>query len=169
MARRRMLSPEMFTSRTVNELPVQTRWTWSGLLCYLDDYGYGEDSAPLVKAAVWPLDESWGTAEVAGDLERLTDAGSLCRFECCGKAQMHAPNWREWQTVAHPGKPRLCVCPTHSRDAHETHVKASRESHERLALKEVSSSERSSSDAAHDLSDCLRPDLCHFHRQQATG
>jgi hypothetical protein len=169
MARRRMLSPEMFTSRTVNDLPVEARWTWVGLLCYLDDYGYGEEQAALVKAAVWPLDESRTTGDVAGDMARLVEAGSLCRFICCNKAQMHAPNWREWQTVAHPGKPRLCVCPVHSRDAHETHRTASRETHERLALKEVNSSEKNLSGQIHELTDCLRPDLCHFHRQQDTA
>lgn len=150
MARKRMLSPEMFTSRSVNTWPVTARWTWAGLLCYLDDYGYGEDSAALVKASVWPLDDGYSVTDVAEDLRRFADTLSLCRFTCCDKPQMHSVKWKDWQAVAHPGKPRFCVCPTHSRNAHELHVKASRERHETLSLNEVSSSERSSSDDAAD-------------------
>jgi hypothetical protein len=169
MASKRMLSPEMFTSRSVNAQPVATRWTWAGLLCYLDDYGYGEDAAALVHAAVWPRDEMYTITDVEADLAKLTDADSLCRFTCCDKNQIHAVNWREWQTVPHPGKPRFCVCPDHSRDAHEIHLNASRERHELLSLKEISSDQRSLGTDVHDLNACLRPDLCHFHRSAVTA
>jgi hypothetical protein len=170
MARKRMLSPEMFTSRSVNALPVATRWTWAGLLCYLDDYGYGEDEPALVKADVWPRDDSYTTQQVAGDLDQLTEAGNLCRFVCCDKPQIHAPKWTDYQKVQHPSlQPRFCVCPQHSRNSHETHLRVSRARHESLALIEVNSSQRSSSDSVHDLSDCLRPDLCHFHRTSVTA
>lgn len=164
MARKRMLSPEMFTSRSVTAHDVSTRWTWAGLLCYLDDYGYGEDSADLVKASVWPRDGFYTVEMVEADLVNLTSGESLCRFTCCDKPQVHATNWKQWQKVPHPGQARFCVCPDHSTEAHENHTKASRERHENLSLKEVSSSQRSLGTDIHDLADCQRPDLCHFHR-----
>jgi hypothetical protein len=111
MARKRMLSPEMFTSATVCALPVPTRWTWAGMLCYLDDYGKGEDSPELVKAAVWPRDSGYTAKKVAVDIGRLVDVGALCRYECCGKPQIHAPSWSGWQKVSHPTDTKLCPCP----------------------------------------------------------
>lgn len=156
MARKRMLSPEVFTSRTVTAWPVPTRWTWIGLLCYLDDYGYGDDSAALLKASAWPLDD-YTPEQVADDLARFVEAGSVCRFTCCDKPQIHAPKWTEWQTVQHPSKqPRFCVCPRHSRHAHETHMTVSRTHHETLSLIEVNSSEENLSDSGEGLAN--------FHR-----
>lgn len=165
MARKRVISPEMFTSSTVSAWQPATRWTWAGLLVYLDDYGYGEDKPAIVKATVWPDDEvfPYSIADVAADLKRFVEAGSLCRFECCDKPQMHVPKWRDWQRVDHPAKPRFCVCPNHSRNAHEEHRKVSRERHESLAVIELNSTEENVS-SPHAITDCLRPDLCHFHR-----
>ncbi len=134
MARKRMLSPEMYTSGTVATWPIPTRWTWGGLLCYLDDYGYGEDSPALVKAAIWPRDDTYTARKVAADLERITASGTLCRFVCCGRELMHAPGWDDWQNVPHAAKFRLCPCPLHDRPAHEEHTKSSRDSHEVLSL-----------------------------------
>lgn len=125
-----MLAPEMFTSPSVCNLPVPARWTFAGTLTYLDDYGYGEDSPALVKAAVWPRDDAYTTAKVASHLDLIVAEASLCRFECCGRKVIHSSQWRQWQTVAHPGKPRFCVCPVHSHLAQEDHVTASRAFHE---------------------------------------
>jgi hypothetical protein len=151
MARKRMLSPEMFTSPTVSRLPVTARWTWAGLLCYLDDYGYGEDSAALIKAAVWPRDHLHNIKRVAADLDKITEEGSACRFTCCHLAQLHVPKWDSWQKVAHPGKFRFCPCPTHGGEDRELHTDLSRDPHEDLtnvsSLIEVSLNESSSKGA----------------------
>lgn len=113
MARKRMLSPEMFTSESLASLPVATRWTWAGLLTYFDDLGRGRENAALVKAAVWPLDDGYTLRKVTLDLERLEGIGTLCRYECCGMKQMHSPAWQAWQKPSHPTPSRLCPCPVH--------------------------------------------------------
>lgn len=113
MARKRMLSPEMFTSESIAALPVSSRWTWAGMLTYLDDFGRGRDNAALIKAAVWPLDDGYTARKVAGDLDRLVEIGSLCRYECCGSALLHSPTWAGYQRVSHPTASKLCPCPTH--------------------------------------------------------
>lgn len=148
-----MLSPEMFTSGSVSAWPAATRWTWAGLLCYLDDYGYGEDSAALVKASVWPRDDTYTAKKVAADLDRIAANGTVCRFSCCERPQLHAPGWDDWQKVPHPGKPRWCPCPSHAREAHEFHLSTSRDSHEGLTpnVVEVNRDQRSSSDCAHGV------------------
>lgn len=120
-----MLSPSMFTSETIGGLPIATRWTWTGLLTYLDDFGRGKDNAALVKAAVWPLDESYTIKKVATDLDRLEQVGSICRFECCGTRNMHAPRWDVFQKVSHPTDSTICPCPEHDREIHDVHRSAS--------------------------------------------
>lgn len=125
MARKRMIDPELFTSESVASLPISTRYTWVGLLCYLDDTGRGKDNAALVKAAVWPLDEAYTTKKVAADLDRLVDNGSLCRFECCGTPQVHAPTWTVWQKISHPTPTKLCPCAGHEPAAHREHQRES--------------------------------------------
>jgi hypothetical protein len=121
MARKRMLSPDMFTSETISSQPIPTRWTWAGLLTYLDDYGRGKDNAALVKAAVWPLDDAYTSKKVAADLDRLEQVGSLCRYTCCGSRQLHAPNWETFQKVSHKTDSKVCPCPEHDRNLHEEH------------------------------------------------
>lgn len=122
MARKRMLAPEMFTSESLASLPVSTRWTWAGLLTYFDDLGRGRENAALVKAAVWPLDDTYTLKKVAADLDRLQAIGSVCRYECCGMKQIHSPAWGTWQKPSHPTPSRLCPCPTHD----EGHANGSR-------------------------------------------
>lgn len=121
MARKRMVDPGMFTSETVAALPISARWTWVGLLCYLDDTGRGKDNPALVKASVWPLDESYTARKVAADIEKLVTNGSLCRFECCGQSFLHAPRWTEWQKISHPTPTKLCPCAGHEPKAHRLH------------------------------------------------
>ena len=121
MARKRMVDPAMFTSESVASLPIATRYTWVGLLCYLDDTGRGKDNAALVKASVWPLDDSYTARKVAADLSRLVDEGMLCRYECCGSRQFHAPAWESWQKISHPTATKLCPCAGHEPKAERLH------------------------------------------------
>ena len=126
MARKRMIDPQMFTSATVCSWKQPgTRWTWAGLLCYLDDYGYGEDSALLIKAAVWPRDDFYTVRKISGDIDLIAASGTLCRFTCCGKPQLHVPKWADWQSISHPARFRLCPCPEHSGAAAKEHRKDS--------------------------------------------
>lgn len=121
MARKRMVDPAMFTSETVAALPVPTRWTWLGLLCYFDDTGRGKDNPALIKASVWPLDDGYTARKVAADVERLIAGGQLCRYTCCGSSLLHAPRWNEWQRISHPTPTKLCPCAGHEPDVHRIH------------------------------------------------
>jgi hypothetical protein len=122
MARKRMVDPAMFTSETVASLPIPTRYTWVGLLCYLDDMGRGKDNAALIKASVWPLDDGYSAKKVAADVEKLVRAGMLCRYECCGSHQFHSPTWTTWQKISHPTATKLCPCAGHEPGAYRIHL-----------------------------------------------
>ncbi len=125
MARKRVISPELFTSESVASLPIPTRYTWVGLLCYLDDMGRGKDNPALIKAAVWPLDDSYTSRKVASDVQKLVQLGSLCRFECCGVPLLHVPTWSLWQKISHPTASKLCPCPGHEPVEADLHRHAS--------------------------------------------
>lgn len=183
MARKRMVDPAMFTSETVAALPIATRWTWVGLLCYLDDTGRGKDNPALVKASVWPLDNVYTPRKVAADLDRLVAGGQLCRYECCGVAQLHAPTWAAWQKVAHPTPTRLCPCAGHEPKARRLHLTelgipqdgfTSRSGEYLRNVVEVSSGEGSSSDPGQaDAGPCPHghssPRLCADCRRGCTA
>lgn len=113
MARKRMLSPEFFLSRTLNDLPVQTMVTFAGIWCWADDFGRGEDDETLVKAAVWPRRRSMTEAKVRADMDALVGKSVLCQYAIEGHELIHVVNWREHQKISHPTKSKLPPCPEH--------------------------------------------------------
>lgn len=127
MARKRMISPEMFTSESVAALPIPTRWTWAGVLCYLDDCGIGKNNPALIKAAIWPLDDTYTSRKVAADVTRLVSMHMLCAYSCCGTKFIHAPSWDTWQKISHATPTKFCVCPVHAPDASRIHRRYSGE------------------------------------------
>lgn len=165
MARKRMLSPEMFSSESVTGWSFEARWTWAGLTCYLDDTGRGRDSARAVRGSVYSIEPEVTVEAVAGHLDLFVAAGSLCRYECgCeqGGAQIHAPKWGAWQKPSHPTPTRLCPCPRHEPEAAAIHSRegsgAAREG-SGAALRnvvEVNPVESSSRECPHGLA----PDAC---------
>jgi hypothetical protein len=113
VARKRMLSPEFFTSGPVSELPLSAMITFAGLWCYVDDYGRGEDNADLVKAAVWPRRTSHTKKHVASDLDAIFGMHLICRYESSGVHLMHIPSWSEHQKISHRTDSKLPPCPGH--------------------------------------------------------
>lgn len=117
MARKRMVDPNFFTSRTMNDLPVVTMLTFAGIWCYADDYGRGEDDETMVHAAVWPRRSTMNAKKVRADLDALAHVGVLCRYEVNGFRLMHVTSWAEHQKISHPAKSKLPPCPTHEPEA----------------------------------------------------
>lgn len=119
LARKRMLSPEFFTSRTMNELPIQTMLTFAGLWCYVDDTGRGEDDTVMVKAAIWPRRKAIKEAKVEADLALLDQRFLVCRYSVGGVDLLHVVNWAEHQKISHPAKSKLAPCRHHEPAAWE--------------------------------------------------
>jgi hypothetical protein len=117
MARKRMLSPDFFTSKTLNALPIQTCMTFAGIWCWADDFGRGEDDAALVKASVWPRRKTLTEAKVRADMDALIKAEVLCSYAVKGHDLIHVINWSEHQKISHPTPSKLPPCQTHEPDA----------------------------------------------------
>ncbi len=108
-----MLSQSFFTSKTMNELPIQTMLTFAGLWCYVDDDGRAEDDVVLVKAAVWPRRKSMTLAKVEVDLTLLDRHYVICRYDVAGFDLLHVVNWTEHQKISHRAKSKLPPCSHH--------------------------------------------------------
>lgn len=119
MARKRMISPEFFTSGTMNALNVQTMITFAGVWCWADDFGRGEDDETLVKAAVWPRRRLVTERKVRSDMDELCAVGVLCRYVVNGQSLVHVVNWPEHQSISHPTKSKLVPCKHHEPEAWE--------------------------------------------------
>lgn len=117
MARKRMIAPEFFISRTMNDLSVQTMVTFAGIWCWADDFGRGEDDETLVKAAVWPRRRGVTEKKVRADMDALIACGVLCQYAVNGHRLLHVTSWHEHQKISHPTKSKLPPCPEHESEA----------------------------------------------------
>jgi hypothetical protein len=108
-----MLSPEFFTSATVNLLPVTAMVTFAGLWCYADDFGRCEDDVTMVKATIWPRRRGHSETKVARDLDEIEGVGLICRYVVAEVPLMHLISWHEHQKISHRAPSKLPPCRDH--------------------------------------------------------
>lgn len=120
MARIRTIKPDAFISESLSGIPRGTRWTFAGLWTYADDKGRARDDARLVKAALYPLDDSTTLDDVVDDLAILAEIGAICRYEVAGRRYLHMPKWGH-QKINRPTPAKSPPCPLHE-DGGSGHV-----------------------------------------------
>jgi hypothetical protein len=118
MARIRTIKPELFSSRTVSTYSDALFRTFTGLFCYVDDRGRGEDDVDLIKADIAPRIKSKTPKLIAAHLETLADMDDppLCRYEVDGVRYLHLVNFvdgSKHQRINRPTKSKLPPCPLH--------------------------------------------------------
>jgi hypothetical protein len=113
MARKRMISPEFFSSVPVSRLPVTARLTFIGLWTEADDEGRHTDEARLLRGRLWALDSTMTVKKVQGDIDSLVAHGLLCRYNVAGTSLLHVPSWFEHQKISHPSASKLPPCAGH--------------------------------------------------------
>jgi hypothetical protein len=89
------------------------RFTFVGLLGYVDDEGRGRDDPRLVKADLYPIDDEVTVRKLDAELNLIADSGPLCRYEVDGTHYLHLVNWAEHQRVNRPSPSRIPPCPVH--------------------------------------------------------
>jgi hypothetical protein len=120
MARMRMVKPEMRKSLTVSAWPIAVRWTFVGLLGYLDDHGRGLDELRLLKAELYPLDDDMTARKIDNHIATLVDNGPVCRYSVDGKRFLHITSWTEHQKVSHAADSRIPPCPIHDKAGNDS-------------------------------------------------
>lgn len=121
MARIRTIKPDAFLSESLCSVPRETRWTFAGLWTYADDKGRARDDVRLIKAALYPLDDSVSLADVEDDVAQLVKIGGVCRYVVDGKRLLHMPKFAEHQRINRPTASKLPPCPEHE-DGERGHV-----------------------------------------------
>jgi hypothetical protein len=106
MPRIRTIKPDAFLSESLSDVPRGTRWTFAGLWTYADDRGRARDDVRLVKAALYPLDDSVSLSDVEDDLVMLSKMGGVCRYIVDGRRYLHMPNWGH-QKINRPTESKL--------------------------------------------------------------
>lgn len=112
MGRIRQIKPEFWTSLSIAALSLEARLLFIGLWNHADDEGRCVDDPRLIKAAVFPLDDSVSPHEVSVRLHELSDAGRIRRYEVAGKGYVEVVNWAEHQYVQRARPSRIPPPPT---------------------------------------------------------
>ena len=107
MARIRTIKPDFFRSDDVAQLSYRARLTWVGLWTYVDDEGRGKDNARIIKGDLWPLEDDVTHKDVERDLNELTKAGRIRRYEVDGEKYLLILKWTDHQRIAKPTASKL--------------------------------------------------------------
>jgi hypothetical protein len=99
MPRSRWIKYEFFRDDVVAQLSHEARLTFIGLWCHADDEGRCADVPLLIKADVWPLDESIDAKQVDTWLKELAKYRLIIRYEVDGRKLIAVRNWKKHQSV----------------------------------------------------------------------
>jgi len=115
MARIRTIKPALFTSRTVSAYSDALFRTFTGLLCYVDDKGRGEDDPDLIKANVAPRLKRVTPRVIDAHLAELAAEADppVCRYDVDGVRYLHLLGFGDHQRINRPTPSRIPPCPKH--------------------------------------------------------
>ena len=118
MARKRMISPEIWESQSFGELSMLAKVLFIGMISQADDDGKGVLSAQLLKSRILPYDElriadidkalreiGHKPSVIADGDKAREEAGhklSVTYYEVDGRQYYCFDNWRKWQTINRP-------------------------------------------------------------------
>jgi hypothetical protein len=106
VSRIRSIKPEFFRSLDVADLTHRQKLLWIGLWTEADDHGRLIDDDRLIKAALFPLDNTVRLQDVEEDLTALAALGRVVRYQVDGRSYLAVVNWHSHQNINRPGKPK---------------------------------------------------------------
>ena len=106
MARKRMISPEIWESQSFGELSILGKILFIGMISQADDDGKGILSAQFLKSRILPYDEL-RIAEVDKALKEIGHKTSVKYYEVKGKRYYILENWQKWQLINRPTQSKL--------------------------------------------------------------
>jgi hypothetical protein len=110
MPRIRTIKPDLWQDEAIGEISLEARLTFVGLITQADDHGRLKGSPKLVKAWVFPYDET-PLRKVSEWLRELHESGLIICFKVEGRDFIELPSWKKHQRVSHPTDSAL---PSHS-------------------------------------------------------
>ena len=113
MARKRMISPEIWESRSFSRLSDFAKLIFIGLFSQADDEGYGNASPGYIRSKLFPNDEERRLTDIKKALSEIALGMSINFYEVNGDNFYHLTHWSEWQKVDRPTKSRIPKDPNH--------------------------------------------------------
>lgn len=107
MARKRMISPEIWESRSFSRLSDFAKLIFIGLFSQADDEGYGNASPGYIRSKLFPNDEERRLTDIKNALSEIAHSMSINFYEVNGDKFYHLTHWSEWQKVDRPTKSRI--------------------------------------------------------------
>ncbi|MCH5165631.1 MAG: hypothetical protein J1G01_04450 [Clostridiales bacterium] len=102
MARKRMISPEIWESSSFAELTDFAKIVFIGLISNADDEGKGEANPALLKSKLFPRDEKKRAADVKSALSEIARSTSTLFYSVEGHDYYALTTWKRWQKLDRP-------------------------------------------------------------------
>lgn len=102
MARKRMISPEIWASSSFAELTDFAKIVFIGLISNADDEGKGESDPALLKSTFFPRDEKKRAADVKSALSEIARSTSTLFYSVEGKNYYVLTKWKVYQKLDRP-------------------------------------------------------------------
>lgn len=107
MARKRMISPEIWQSEDFSELSTLAKLVFIGLFSNADDEGRGRARAVYIKSIVLPYEEGIRVADIEKSLDEIAAHMSVIFYTHDGNEYYELTNWNVWQKVDKPQKSKI--------------------------------------------------------------
>lgn len=110
MARKRMLSPEIWDNDRFGSLSLLAKIIWIGMISNADDEGRGRAAASYLKGRILPYDEL-RIADIDKALLEISQKMSVKLYEIEGSRFYELTHWQNWQSLNRPTKSKLPAPP----------------------------------------------------------
>lgn len=107
MPRIRTLKPEIWSDEALGACPRDARLLFVGLITQADDEGRFRAAPALLRASIFPYDESLTRDRVQAWLDALAEAGLVILYTVKGQRYGQFPAWTSHQKIDRPSESKL--------------------------------------------------------------
>lgn len=111
MARKRMISPEIWESQNFSQLSDLAKIVFISLFSHADDEGRGRADPTFIKNVTFPYDENRRVADIKSALSEIARCMSVQFYSVNGIDCYFMTSWERWQKVEKPSKSKLPAPP----------------------------------------------------------
>lgn len=102
MARKRIISPEIWQSEDFSRLSTLAKLIFIGMFSNADDEGRGRGKAVYLKSIIFPYDEDIRVADIDKTLSEISSNMSVIFYSHNENIYYELTNWNIWQKVEKP-------------------------------------------------------------------
>ena len=111
MARKRMISPEIWESQDFSQLSDVAKIVFISLFSHADDEGRGRADPTFIKNITFPYDENRRVADIKSALSEIARCMSVRFYSVNGIEYYIMKSWERWQKVEKPTKSKFPAPP----------------------------------------------------------